>query len=63
MRAYGVGHLPAFKADLHRIAEREPWRFDDVLAALEAASVLLRQFPELGQRMQINGTWSMIRRS
>jgi plasmid stabilization system protein ParE len=61
--SYALVHSTSFKADLRRVAARDPWRIDDLVAALEAASLLLRRFPELGHPVQIKGAWSMTRRS
>jgi plasmid stabilization system protein ParE len=63
MSNYAVVDTATFRADLRRVAGRDAARFEDILAAFEAAAILLRRFPYLGHRVQIDGVWSPTERS
>ena len=67
MKKYAVAIHPQAERDIDRAKDREARRDpswpDAIDDALQAASLLLARFPELGAPLQIRGVWSMIVRT
>jgi plasmid stabilization system protein ParE len=67
MKSYAVQLHPQAQRDIDKAKAREEQRDsswpDMIDDALEAASLRLSQFPEIGHRVEIDGVWSLTTRS